>query len=134
MAFREAYYRGACEVVKWRTPDRVAMDMAWEARKVARRKAGFWYRKEVCILYYPNHSIEAARTRGFAQALWMAAADWDNLKSKGHSDALIRSTVIRPWFERIKQWANEGIPVHRLNYPRFPFSYLSADQKRALGI
>lgn len=139
--YRNGFFGGAREVVKWDMPDPDEIEEAWEARRKAREAAQLLVPSSVLfgdpgldseqIVYRVGHEVEASRTRGRCQALEMAKQLWWELGDVGMHDEQILQSIMMPWHDSVAIWALSKIDQRLVPPPR-PEDFLTAEQRRML--
>jgi hypothetical protein len=142
-AYREAYAEGARDVAEWDMPDPEMIDEAWQERRLAKRDAelivpsavvfgeGPWRGEQ--IIYRAGHEVAASRTRGRCHALELAKQLWWDLDDVGVADEEVIETIIKPWVQKVQEWAREEIHAKSLSPPPRPEDFLTEAQNRMLN-
>jgi len=117
-AYRDAFLAGAREAAQWPFPDIEAIEDARQARRRAREAAEVVVGSQ--IVYRVGHEVDAARARGWHQALEIAAQVWERATDRGLSDERIASEVIGPWVANVARWAAKEIDPAKIVGPPRP--------------
>lgn len=142
-AYRDAFLAAAREAAAWDFPDVDAIQLAWQERREARRRAEVTVTSAQLfgdssfdefeppgthIVYRPGHEVDAARTRGRVHAFEQAKWDWWDLADLGLDDEEIRREFMRPWLDAVAAWA--AGPLETGGPPPRPLDAFTAAQWR----
>ncbi|MEM1166306.1 MAG: AAA family ATPase [Planctomycetota bacterium] len=120
-AFREGFFKGAEEAYTWEEPDREAVERAFDRRREAKQRASVRRPEDPphVWLYRVGHAVEAARLRGFAQALATTADGWDRLNKRGIRHDLIYEELLPYWKSKVEEWVQSDLYPIRTYSPPF---------------
>ncbi|TWU45053.1 hypothetical protein Q31b_02240 [Novipirellula aureliae] len=91
-AYRDWFAKTAMGVPAWTQPNEMLFDQFMLARAVIKNKAVVGADHGVCV-FRPDHPIEASKTRGQAQAAWIAIEDGRHFRREGIDTQTIRSVA-----------------------------------------
>lgn len=118
-AYRDWFARTAADVPAWHEPAIALFDSYMHARSVAREKAVVGADHGVCV-FRPRHEIEASKTRGRDQAVWIAIEGWRHFAAAGFHPDDIRGVAMRGWNTRVQQWSRSLIRPDQIELPPRP--------------
>ena len=120
-AYREGFFKGAQAAYAWKEPDREAVERAFEKRREAKQLATIKVIENNAprYLYRIKHAVEAARLRGFAQALATTVDGWDRLDKRGIRRDLIYEELVPYWKSKVEEWVYSDLCPNRTYSPPF---------------
>lgn len=83
-------------------------------------------------LFVPGHEIRASKTRGQAQAAWIAIEGWQHFASAGFDDGTIRSVVMPGWNVGVQRWAKALIRPDQILLPPRPLESIDPETQATL--
>ncbi|WP_430454062.1 AAA family ATPase [Rhodopirellula europaea] len=124
-AYREWFAKTAMGVPNWSRPNEAFFNRLMLARRDVKNKAIVGTDHGACV-FRPDHPIEASRTRGQAQAAWIAIEGWQHFSRAGFDSRTIRSIAMPGWNTRVQRWKNGSIRADQLIMPPRPHEHVDA--------
>lgn len=120
-AYREGFFKGAEEAYTWEEPDREAVERAFDRRREAKQRASVRRPEDPphVWLYRVGHAVEAAKLRGYAQALATTVDGWDRLERRGVRRDFIADELVPYWHSEVEEWCYSGPSPDRTYLPPF---------------
>lgn len=129
-----AYRDGFCGVANvaavWKRPALDLCDDLWRSRREQRRHAEVFIPSSELygnpdmdseqVLYRAGHDVAAARARGKVQACEYVIQCWESFAARGVPDEAMAPLVLKPWNERVQDWAGEEIVPTKMSPPPRP--------------
>ena len=129
-AYRDGFRCIAHLAPRWKHPPDDLRESLWRSRKDLRRQAEVLVPSSVMfgrpemdseqIVYRAGHDVAAARARGKVHACEFVMQCWEELAAHGISDEAVGSLVLKPWNDKVQEWAKEEIDPARIAIPPRP--------------
>ncbi|QDT07717.1 Regulatory protein RepA [Rubripirellula lacrimiformis] len=101
------------------------------ARRAVKNKAVCGADHGAC-LFRPDHPIEASKTRGQAQAAWIAIEGWRHFMREGFDTRTIRNIAMTGWNARVQRWRKGLLCPDQIVLPPRPAEDIDANTQDKL--
>jgi hypothetical protein len=130
-AYRDWFAKTAADVPRWNAPAMATYTASMNARATAHARAVVGQDHGVC-LFHPDHPIEASKTRGHAQAVWIAIEGWRYFAAAGFKVEQIRNVAMTGWNDRVQAWARTILRPDIIELPPRPQEDIDAATQAVL--
>ncbi len=129
-AYRDGFRCVANLAPGWKRPPDDLRESLWRSRKDLRRQTEVLVPSSVMfgrpemdseqIVYRAGHDVAAARARGKVHACEFVMQCWEELEAHGIPDEAVGPLVLKPWNEKVQEWASEEINPKSISIPPRP--------------